>query len=139
MPKHRVNRGQMRAARKFSTAKQPVEMSRQHAQKDERVRLSWSAPVFPGAFAHVIDVFDQHGTTTLTLCLERHKHLVFNLPLHDVFLTQHPPYDPHANIKRKSVTQPHRLDVEAKAVRRYMMCNGELIKNPTTNPTTTTV
>jgi hypothetical protein len=123
MRNKRQNRGAMRRERGLATLNECDDMPCQHAEKDMRARFSWSAPTFPGAFCHILDVFEQHGTTTLHVCLERHKHIRLTIPLHDVMLTQHPPHDPHAHIKRKDVTPLHRLDVEANMVRRYVNRN----------------
>ena len=102
MPKHRQNRGLMRAARMFNTAKQhdgiPA-MPTQMVEKHSRVQLSWSTPDYPGAYAHVVDVFDKHGNTTLRVVLENRRHIEFTIALHDVCLTQHPEHDPNRNAK----------------------------------------
>jgi hypothetical protein len=95
MPKkrgHKPNRGQMRAEKTRTQAKSAharADFPHVHPLPDTRIKLNWNAPIYPGAFAHVLNVFVQHGVTTLKVCLENHKHIRFTLPLSDCFITQH--------------------------------------------------
>lgn len=87
-----VNRGQMRKKRTLAQCLTVVRLSdfpEQHPEPDMRVAINFTAPMHPGAFAHILNVVREHGVTKLRVCLENHKHIRFTLPLHDCRLTQH--------------------------------------------------
>ena len=89
---NRQNRGQMKAKRNAKRAQIAVHRAdrpHQRAAINERVAINWTAPMHPGEFAHVLNVFQQAGQTILTVCLENRKHIRFTLPLSDCRLTQH--------------------------------------------------